>query len=205
MQPVRITGHEGANRQLLYFTSTSLSENDKILFFISDHAGHPNIFFRHLKTGEEKQLTFNCEGTLKSYVYFDGNENRGLGKASISLDPVKGKVYYIQGKDICCVDMMGNDRVLAVIPEEQVTAFTHVSADGSRLCVPTSDARVLEGNTRGHLDYDIDRRVQEENLNSYIRVYDTSSGEEILTERVPKAWVTHVQLYKISFARWITI
>jgi hypothetical protein len=76
-----------------------------------------------------------------------------------------------------------------------MTAFTHVSADGTRLCVPTTDARALDDEVllKGKPDYDIDERVQKESLSSYLRVYDTATGKEILCEQVPKAWITHVQ------------
>lgn len=197
MKPIRIT-NATSNDQLLYFTSTSLLSNDQGLVFLSDRTGHPNIFYKDLITGEERQLTFNTEGCLKSYVYFWGNEYKGLGKASISLHADSGNIYFIQGRQVCCVDIEGNYRVLAELPDQQVTAFTHVSSDGTRLCVPTTDARALEYDTpqdtgRYSPDYDIDKRIQKENLNSYLRIYDTATGEEMVAECVPKAWITHVQ------------
>ena len=184
-----------ANDQLLYFTSTSLLADDQHLVFLSDRTGQPNIFLRDLKTGQERQLSFNTEGFLKSYVYFDGTPYRGLGRASVSLDAARGVVYFLQGRKICAVDTNGTQRVLAEYPEGQMTAFTHVSADGTRLCVPTTDARALDDTKqlKGKPDYDIDGRVQKEDLASYLRVYDTATGKEVLCERVPKAWVTHVQ------------
>lgn len=184
-----------ANDQMLYFTSTSLLQGDDRVVFLSDRTGQPNIFLRDLKTGKDKQLTFNTEGFLKSYVYFDGTPYRGLGRASVSLDAKRGVVYYLQGRKICAVDTNGTQRVLAEYPTNQMTAFTHISEDGTRLCVPTTDARALDGDTqlKGNPPYNIDARVQKENLSSYLRVYDTASGKEILCEPVPKAWVTHVQ------------
>lgn len=184
-----------SNDQLLYFTSTSLLEDDQRVVFLSDRTGQPNIFLRDLKTGQDKQLTLNTEGFLKSYVYFDGTPYCGLGRASVSVDAKRGVVYYLQGRKICAVDTHGTLRVLAEYPANQMTAFTHVSADGTRLCVPTTDARALDGDTllKGKPKYNIDARVQEENLASYLHVYDTVTGKELLCERVPKAWVTHVQ------------
>ncbi len=213
MEPQRMTGLSAADEQLLYFTSSSLTADDRRLFFISDRDGNPNIFSRDVADGTERQLTFNTAGTLKSYVYFNGNEDRGLGKASVSVDSNQGKVYYIQGRDICVVDRHGARRVLNRLPEAQVTAFTHPSADGKRLCVPTTDARALAAEEfindspgyclggdgkrneviSGKPNYDIDERVRSENLSSYLRVYDTATGAELLCERVPRAWITHVQ------------
>lgn len=187
------------NDQLLYFTSSSLTKDNKTLIFISDRTGNPNIFAKDLATGLERQLTLNQEGTLKSYVYFYGSSEKGLGKASISFDAKRGIVYYIQGKDICCTDLDGNVRKLNQLPAGQVTAFTAISTNGKKLCVPTTDERALDtGNTSSNNitdnpDYDVDARVQNEHLNSYLRVYDTATGEETLCEKVEHAWITHVQ------------
>lgn len=189
-----------AHDQLVYFTSTSLLADDRRLVFLTDRGGHPNIWLRDLATGAERALTHNTEGWLKSYVYFDGQPYRGLGRASVSVDPVRGLVYYLHGREIRAVDSEGRERVLAEYPAGQMTAFTHVSADGTRLCVPTTDARALDGDTllTGKPDYDIDARVQAEQLCSYLRVYDTASGAELLCEPVPRAWITHVQFSPVD-------
>jgi hypothetical protein len=199
-EPERITKNPAANEQLLYFTSTSLLSDDRRLVFISDRTGNPNLFLRDLISGEERQLTRNAEGVLKSYVYFDGQPYRGFGKASVSVHAASGKVYFIQGRKICSADPRGRVKVLAEYPDGQMTAFTHVSADGSRLCVPTTDARALDGSNvlPGRPKYDIDARVQAESLSSWLRVYDTATGKEILSERVPKSWITHVQFSPVN-------
>jgi oligogalacturonide lyase len=203
----RLTSPEH-NSQLLYFTSTSvLHGGDGGLVFISDRSGHPNLFHLDLRSGAERQLTDNSEGTLMAYVYFGGAPNRGFGKASVSLDPVNSIAYYVQGSEIRAAHTDGTERVLAVLPAGQVTAFTHVSQDGTRLCVPTTDARVLDGAAEPLPDgvdvpsyyetqdpsYDVDERVQVEGLSSYLRVYHTTTGDEIDVVPVPRAWVTHVQ------------
>lgn len=217
LEEIKITDNLSSNDQLLYFTTSSVTSDDKILVFISDRTGNPNIFAKEIGTNIETQLTFNTEGTLKSYVYFNGNEYSGLGKASISLDAKNRKIYYIQGRDICSVDLYGNNRILATLPNNQVTAFTHISSDGKKICVPTTDDRALEAekfinDSPGYKlaqegknevisnkpDYDIDERVRKENLSSYIRVYDTETGEQLLCERVQAAWITHVQFSPID-------
>ena len=196
----RVTVCPDANDQLLYFTSTSLLADDRRLVVISDRTGHPNLFRVDMETGDEVQLTFNKDGFLKSYVYFDGRPYEGFGRASVSLHPESGTVYYIQGREIRAVDAAGSTRTLAEYPAGQMTAFTHVSADGTRLCVPTTDARALDGDRvlAGRPDYDIDRRVQDEDLASTLRVYDTATGEEVLREVVARAWITHVQFSPIN-------
>ena len=197
---VAITATNTGNNQLLYFTSSSLTADDRHLVFISDRTGNPNLFTRDLATGQERQLTANTEGVLKSYVYFDGHPYRGFGKGSVSLDSRNEIVYYIQGREIRAVTLAGKQQVLAELPTNQMTAFTHVSADGSRLCVPTTDARALDGDTqlKGKPGYDIDRRVVSENLSSYLRVFDTTTGKLIACERVPQAWITHVQFSPVN-------
>ena len=71
----------GWNTQLLYFTGSSLSRDDKLLFMISDKGGSPNIVMCDLETGTEKTLTQNSNGTMKSYVYFDCRPGIGLSAA----------------------------------------------------------------------------------------------------------------------------
>lgn len=190
-----MTQNRDANEQLLYFTSSSLTDDSARLVFISDRTGHPNIFDRDLQTGRERQLTANCEGSLKSYVYFDGTPYRGLGKGSASLHAPSGTLFYIQGREIRKIDANGEETTLARYPDGQMTAFTHVSADGSRLCVPTTDELALDGKKQltGKPDYNIDERIQQERLSSFLRVYDTHTGEELLCEKVDKCWITHVQ------------
>jgi len=194
------TAGASGNNQLLYFTSTSLDADDTAIVFISDRTGDPNLFVRDLQTGKERQLTFNKGGFLKSYVYFDGHPYTGFGKASLSFDARSRQIYYIQGNEIRAVTIDGKERVLNKLPLGEMTAFTHVSADGTRLCVPTTDDRALDGSKQlsGKPTYDIDERVQKENLSSHLHIYDTVTGKQIINERVPKAWITHVQFSPID-------
>jgi oligogalacturonide lyase len=203
--------------QMLYFTCSSLTAGNRELVFVREIAGNPNLHALDLATGAERRLTSNTEGTLKSYVYFRGRPLQGFGRASMSLDHVRSRVFCIQGREIRCVDLAGGERVIAVLPADQVTAFTHVSADGRRLCVPTTDARALEDDTPAPANrgenlvggrrneiisdkpaYDIDARVRAENLNSWLRVFDTETGAQLACERVPQAWITHVQFSPVN-------
>lgn len=179
------------NNQLLYFTSTSLLDNNKGLVFISDRTGSPNLYWIDFSTGEEHTLTAQSDGYLYSYVYFDGQPYRGLGKASVSLDAVRGIVYYLQGRSVMKVDLNGNSHELCKLPEGQLTGFTHVSADGSMLCIPTVDEDAFR--VKGDRSPGIDLRIQEKGLSSYLRVFDTNTGKEVMCEQVPGGWITHVQ------------
>ena len=190
------------NTQLLYFTSSSLSSDDRFLFVITDRNGHPNVLVRDLLTGEERYLTDNRNGILKSYVYFDGQPGLGLGKASVCLDSERNRIYYIQDHQICTAGCDGKVQILSRVPDGRVTAFTHVSNDGTRLCVPMTDARCLDYDpeTEGNgLDrrpvYNIDERVQKEKLNSYLCVYDTQTGALLYEKTIPQCWITHVQFH----------
>ena len=190
----------GWNTQLLYFTCSSLSRDDRNLFLITDQGGSPNVMARDLVTGEERILTRNSAGIMKSYVYFDCTPGKGLSKASVCLDPDRNTVYYIRDNVICRTGLDGQEKQLAKVPEDRVTAFTHVSADGKLLCVPMTSGRALDYDpeTEGSgLDrrpvYDIDGRVQEEDLSSWLCVYDTETGELVFEKEVPRCWITHVQ------------
>ena len=147
---VLVSGCEGEengyNTQLLYFTCSSLSSDDRSLFMITDRNGSPNILVRNLETGQERILTNNQSGTMKSYVYFDCNPGKGLSKASVCLDPDREVVYYIRDNKICKVTPGSEETVLSSVPEGRMTAFTHVSSDGKLLCVPMTDDRSYPGN-----------------------------------------------------------
>jgi oligogalacturonide lyase len=192
LSPAPVTAHSGVDEQLLYFTSSSLLDDDRRLIFLSERTGNPNLFLRDLRTGEERQLTTNTEGTLRSSAYYNGNPYRGLGKSSVMVDPAKGLVYFVQGRNVCVVDTEGRQRVLALYPDGQVTAGMHLSHDGARLVVPTMDAQAFDVDPGK-----IDAYVREHHLSSFLRVFDPATGEQVLCERV-NAWISHVQFSPID-------
>jgi hypothetical protein len=194
-KPVRVTAPQGAGDQLLYFTSHSLTADDRTAVFIREIDGNPDLWSSDLVTGAARQLTHNTDGYLKSYVYFDGRPNAGFGKASVSLDSESGRAFFIQGRHLCCVEVAGGPaRTLAMLRDDEVTAFTHVSARGRFMCVPTTDARALDGEfVNNRPTYDIDRRVREEGLRSYLNFFDTATGRLLHREVIERAWITHVQ------------
>lgn len=194
-QRVTVDAGSGDHGQLLYFTSSSLTADDRVVVFIREADGHPTLWARDLSGEKSWPVHLNQEGYLKSYVYFDGRANAGFGKASVSLEPRSGRVYFIQGREVRATDVLGgSSAVLATLRDDEVTAFTHVSADGRLLCVPTTDGRALDGAFPSNRPaYDIDLRVQEENLKSYLNIFDTQTGELLARETVERAWITHVQ------------
>ena len=193
--PTTITRPVGAGDQLLYFTSSSLTADDSTAVFIREQiVGSPDLWACGVSSGKAWPIDLSDDGYLKSYVYFDGQRNKGFGKASVSLDPHSGRVYYIRGLDVMNYSVRGGVRKLATLRDDEVTAFTHVSADGKLICVPTTDARALDGEFRDNRPtYDIDRRVQDEDLRSYMNLFDARTGELVARETVERAWITHVQ------------
>lgn len=187
-----------ANDQLLYFTSPSLTADDATLVFISDrdsaipkdsnpHAA-VNLYALDRTTGQLRRLTDNTEGYLRSYVYFEGLPYRGLGLASPCLHAESGDLYYIQGRELRCVNAhTGMLRVLAELPHDHVTGFTHVSDDNTRICVPTIHEAAF-ADTRA-----IDATVQRLGLNGHLRIFDTQNGTQLHDIEVERGWVTHVQ------------
>jgi len=188
--------------QLLYFTSTSLTSDGKAIVFIGDDGESHNLYAFDCATGAIKKLTSCRGGYLRSYVYFDGRPYEGFGKASVSLDADNGLAYFIEGRQLRVVDLAGHTKTLATLPGDEITAFTHVSADGRLICIPTVDKRAFDSDELGRKEFQnlaanpsttIDRRVQDEGLSSYLNVYDTQTGRLEKRERVERAWITHVQ------------
>ncbi len=190
---MKVVAPSTANDQLLYFTSPSLTADGRRLVFISDRGdgGQPNLWSVDRQTGAALQLTDNRAGRLRSYVYFNGNDRRGLGLASPSLHAASGTLYFVEGTLVQSVDAnSGRLRTIAELPADEMTAFTHISDDGRWLCVPTIDRRAFEHD--GKLE-SYDRAVQVLGLSSHIRVFDTASGGQTLDLPVERGWVTHVQ------------
>lgn len=187
-----------ANDQLLYFTSPSLTADDQTLVFLSDRdspvakASDPraqvNLYALDRASGAVRRLSDNQQGYLRSYVYFEGLPYQGLGMASPCLHPASGDLYYIQGRQLRRVNVRtGRTLVLAALPADHVTGFTHVSDDNTRICVPTIHESAFADIGA------IDATVQRLGLASHLRVFDTQSGKQIDDIPIERGWVTHVQ------------
>lgn len=187
-----------ANDQLLYFTSSSLTADDRTLVFLSDRdspipkdtdpRADVNLYALDRATGAVRRLTENTAGILRSYVYFEGQPYRGLGLASPCLHAPSGDLYYLQGREVRVVNARsGVGRTLATLPDDQVTGFTHVSDDNTRLCVPTIHEAAFADIGA------IDATVQRLGLASTLRVFDTATGAEVEAIPIARGWVTHVQ------------
>lgn len=181
--------------QHLYFTSFSVTADDRWLVFISDRDGHPNLHAIDRQDGSIQQLSYNNEGLLLSYVYPQGG-SRGLGKASPSLDPVRNTLFYIRNHRVFSVDLdgAGEERDICGIPGNWCSAYTHVSPDGQLLCIPCADPRAFVDHAENQWDQLrlVPERMKNEGLVSRICLLNITSGDLRVAAEVP-FWVTHVQ------------
>lgn len=185
-----------SNNQHLYFTSPSVTADDRWLVFMSDRSGHPNVHAINRATGEISQLSENRSGLRKSYVYPRGG-TKGLSKSSPCLDPDRARVCYVQGDSVCAVDLRAPSRGvrrIAELPAGWCGAFTHVSPDGRTLCVPCTDgaAFVDPADTQWAQMRLVPGRMERENLRTRIYLIDVESGGTRIAVELD-FWVTHVQ------------
>lgn len=193
MEAVRITP-EGVDYGLVYFTSNSLLSDDRRIILIQKKEGTRNLFVMDLDSGETRQIT-DCTGkddpdVMSVQAVRSAWDN--IIDGSVIVHSPSGRVYYVQGRKICRTDLEGNVKVLAYVPLDMSNGVMHVSADGKKLLVSTTDVRAYEGYD-GTNNAIIDHNVQSLGLSSQLRVYDTESGEALVCEQVPRAWITHVQ------------
>ena len=182
--------------QHLYFTSPSVTLDDRWLVFLSNRNGHPNLYALDRCDGTIRRVSDNGQGMLKSYVYPQGGA-RGLSKASPCLDPIRNRLFYLQDGAVYAVhlDDEGEEEYRAgELPADVCTAFTHISPDGKTLCVPCTDARAFvdPATTQWEQMDRVVERVEREKLRSSIYLFDVATGARTLACEVP-FWVTHVQ------------
>ena len=184
-----------AKNQHFYFTSPSVTADDRWLVFISDRDGHPNIYAIDRRNGAIRQLSRNASGLLKSYVYPQGGE-RGLNKASPCLDAGGNRVYYIRDHRVFGVELdfaEAGEQEIAALPGGWCGAFTHVSPDGKTLCVPCTDPRAFTAAAdQWEQMRQVPRRMRELGLMSRLYLIDIAKRQIERTMEVP-FWVTHVQ------------
>jgi len=88
-----------ANEQLLYFTTASLTSDDRVLAVLTDRfaGGGTNLAHVDRLTGDIEPLTGISGRGLACYPCFDC-EDRGLNKSSPSLHPGIGDLYFVEGQ-----------------------------------------------------------------------------------------------------------
>lgn len=180
--------------QSLYFTSPSVTTDDRWLVFLSERTGGPNLFALDRDCGEIHRLSENDHGLLYSYVYPRGG-NRGLSKASPCLDAARNLLYYIQDDIIFAVTLgNGGPREIFHLPPGWRGAFTHISPDGRTLCVPCTDPRAFVDDTPNQWEQmrKVPGRMEESGLVTRLYLIDLPSGTGRVAAEIP-FWVTHVQ------------
>jgi Tol biopolymer transport system component len=183
-----------AKNQHLYFTSPSVTADDRWLVFLSDRGGHPNLWAIERATGQLVEISRNRKGLLHSYVYPYGGET-GLSKASPCLDAARNIVYWIENDRVMASSLDAPaPRELCALPPGWWTAFNHVSPDGRTLCVPVADARGFPPGLVGQNEQlsEVPLRFRDMGLHSRILLIDTATGATRVVAE-PPFWVSHVQ------------
>ena len=184
-----------AKDQHFYFTSMSVTRDDRWLVFISERDGNPNLYAIDRSDGSILKLSDNRSGLLQSYVYPQGG-NCGISKSSPCLDPNFNRVYWVQDDRVMRYDLNAMEAgVVADLPAGWIGAFNHVSPDGCTICVPCTDPRAFAS---GLADQWAQCRsvpsamADDPNLVTQILRIDTQSGH-VETWATVSFWVTHVQ------------
>ena len=186
----------GQNFGILYFTSNSLTNDDKTIFLIGREHGVRNLYCMNTDGTYLKQITDipkdqNIKESFNPPVMLDcGIDNI---YAEPALDTKGGNIFYYRQRQIVRADRNGNNTVLAELPIGNIVSVMHVSESGKKLLLATTDARAFLYDNTDSYNLTVDDTVQSMGLSAVLRVFDTRTGEQILKERVPRAWITHVQ------------
>lgn len=181
--------------QHLYFTSPSITNDNKYLIVISESNGIPNLLCIDRETKKVNQLT-NSKGLLKSYTYPEGGL-KGFSKASPFLDSSKNVVYWIEDNQVWKkgLDSSVKPVKLASLPKGWLTGYIHLSSDGKKICVPCTDPRAFNDNedlTQHDQLKNVPFRMLENNCKSKLLIIDVETNQ-IENEVLLPFWVTHVQ------------
>ena len=184
-----------AKDQHLYFTSPSVTDDDRWLVMMSERTGDPNLFAIDRRSGEFHPISDNRAGLLHAYVYPYGGDT-GLSKASPALDAHSGTIVWIQDQALWTAkvaDSIEPARRVCALPERMVSGFTHVSKGGAFACVPVAapEAFVEKTKVQGGQMAAAFRAFIEKGLESLILVVDLKTGE-VVDELSMPFWVTHV-------------
>ncbi len=190
--------------QHLYFTSPSVTADDRWLLFLSDRTGCPNLMAVDRSTGDIRQLSDNANGLLRSYVYPLGGP-AGLSKASPCLDAVRNRVYYVQDDAVCVADLghlEEGPRTICELPAGWLGGFTHASPDGKTFCIPVADPRAFVDPSKSQWDQmrNVPARMKAESLVTRVYLIDIAAGRPRVHAEVP-FWVTHVQFDPLGTGR----
>ncbi len=201
---IQWTQGSGKNHHL-YFTTHSVTSDDRWLVFLSERDGNPNLYAVDRLDGAIRKISQNDVGTLRSYVYPLGGLT-GLSKVSPCLDPYRNRLFYIRDDRVFQVnldDPEPTEHFLGALPGGWYGGFTHISADGRTLCVPLTDPRAFaeEKTQWEQLDH-VPSRMEAACLFTRLYFIDLESGAQRIAAEVP-FWVTHVQFDPAGSQRMI--
>lgn len=201
---IQWTQGPGKNHHL-YFTTHSVTADDRWLVFLSERDGHPNLYAIDRRDGTIRQLSRNDSGTLRSYVYPLGGQT-GLSKVSPCLDPFRNRLFFIRDDRVFQVrldDPEAEELCLASLPAGWYGGFTHISADGKTLCVPVTDPQAFaeEKTQWEQLDH-VPARMAAGGLCTRLYFIDMETGAQRIAAEAP-FWVTHVQFDPAGSLRMI--
>jgi hypothetical protein len=188
--------------QHLYFTSFSVTQDDRWLAILSDRDGHPNLYAIDRRDGAIRRLSNNQNGLLRSYVYPQGGL-RGLSKASPCLDVSRNRIFYVRD-DVVYVADLQSERPVCALPSQWYGAYTHLSPDGKTFCIPCSDPRAFADGCRTQWEQleKVPARMKREGLVTRLYFVDVEKGMSRIAAEIP-FWVTHVQFDPTGTGRMI--
>jgi len=180
--------------QHLYFTSPSITDDDKFLIIISTQNGNPNLYAIDRNTHQIIQIS-RATGLLHSYTYPNGGTT-GFSKASPFLDSKQGIVYWIQDDSVWAskVEIDSKPNKLADLPAGWVTGYIHLSPDRKSLCIPCTDPLAFSRSDLTQHDQlkRVPQRMVESGLVSKLLILDIEKREIKILAELP-FWATHVQ------------
>lgn len=183
--------------QHLYFTSPSVTVDDRWMMIISERTGDPNLFAVDRISGELHPVSANNAGLLHAYVYPCGGDT-GLSKASPSLDAHSGTVVWVQDHAVWTARIGDHGkpaRRVCDLPGNppMVSGFTHVSKGGDLACVPVAPPEAFAETTDGQGSQmsEAYRAFNQLGLESLILVIDLQAAK-VVDELAMPFWVTHV-------------
>lgn len=193
--PVCQWTHGPGNYQHLYFTSASVTADDRWIAVIHEDA--EGVSMRAIdRTNGDIVPVSEPVPIMYSYVYGQGERGRGFGKASPVLDETTGNLFWIEDDRVRMFRLGEDDapRDLASLPSGWVTAFNHVSPDGKTLVVPLTepDAFLPMMTDQGSQMLRVSARMVNRGLVTRMLLIDIPTGATQCVAEVP-FWVTHVQ------------
>jgi Tol biopolymer transport system component len=188
--------------QHLYFTSFSVTLDDRWLVILSDRDGHPNLYAIDRQDWAIRRLSNNQNGLLRSYVYPQGGL-RGLSKASPCLDVPRNRIFYVRD-DVVYVAGLESEQPVCALPPQWYGAYTHLCPDGKTFCIPCTDPRAFTDDclTQWEQLKRVPARMKREGLVTRLYFVDVEKGVSRIAAEIP-FWVTHVQFDPTGTGRMI--